>query len=157
MGPFASTNQEVGQILRSWFDSADDLLVERYKPHSGGGGYWFVVQAYAAIEDLIMRADSGMVIFVLQDQPYPIRGIANDKLIAEALDDYEEGQTWTIVKPGFYPTEFESLEDAETWEGLRQVLEQWRGSEIWVGKDQEMPGHYWEKNEQKDALIIIKE
>jgi hypothetical protein len=156
MGPFTYTESIVARTLKDWFNTSGELFVELYKPHSGGSGFFYVLNTYAQYEDLMVNAKPGSIAFVLRDRQLPIRGIVDDGFIANAVNQIPDGEYYAVIEPCVYPNSFVYLGDGNTHAELKNDLEKLRGVEVWAGVDLNMPEEYWKENLANNALIAKK-
>jgi hypothetical protein len=156
MEPFIYTDHIVTDTLNDWFRASGELFVELYKPHSGGSGFFYVLNTYAQYEHLMVNAKPGSISFILRDKQLPIRGIVDDGLIENALKQIPDGEYYAVIEPCVYPNSFVYLGDGNTHSELKNDLEKLRGVEVWAGVDLNMPDEYWKGNHADDALIAKK-
>jgi hypothetical protein len=156
MGPFIYTEHIVTDTLNDWFKASGELFVELYKPHSGGSGFFYVLNTCAQYEDLMANARTGSISFILRDRQLPIRGIVDDSFIENALNQIPDGEYYTVIEPCVYPNSFVYLGDGNTHAELKSDLEKLRGAEAWAGVDLNMPDEYWKENVADNALIAKK-
>lgn len=156
MGPFTYHEPIVADTLQNWFATEEELFAELYRPHSGAGGDFYRLLAYADYQDLMDKAHPGAILSILRQKQLPIRGIVDDAFISRAIAEITEGDYYIVVGPGAYPDALDFLGSGNRHEELKDELENIRGTEVWVGPDFVMPNNYWESNTAQDALVVIK-
>jgi hypothetical protein len=156
MGPLTYTEPIVAYILEEWFNQSSELFVEVHIPRSGGAGFFCALTSYLQYKDLIARVSPGSVLFVLRDQQLQVRGVVDDSLISQALEQISDGEDYIIIEPCVYPNSASHLGDGNTHAELKNELEGLRGVSVWVGLELDMPDTYWEENTAEDVLIVAK-
>ena len=158
MGPISIDDPAFRQTIENWLQESSDLFVEVYYPHSGGNGRLFLVRTIQDFEKLVSEARSNAVIFVLRNLQFPIRGMVDDSLIAQAIDTVGLTEAYDIVSPVFFPVELQYLEESgsATRAQYLQDLENLRGKIIFTGKSAIMPESYSEPNPDENSLVARK-
>jgi hypothetical protein len=157
MGPFTCNAPVVATVLNEWLRRSPELFVELHVPRSAGEGFFYILNSYAHYDDLMTKAKPGSVFLILRDRQLPVRGVVDDNLISQALEGIADGEYYTITEPCAYPDSLSHLDVGNTHAELQTALEAFRGTEVWVGHEPEMPNAYWEKNVSDDVLIVVKQ
>ncbi len=146
------------QTIEKWLQESSDLFVKVYYPHTAGEQYLYLLRTVQDFEQLVSKARSNAIIFVLRNMQFPIRGIVDDNLIARALELVAPTEAYDIVSPVFFPEKVEYLEESgsTTRAQYLQDLENLRGKVIFTGKAAVMPEWYWEPNPAENSLIARK-
>lgn len=156
MGPISVYDKSVDAKVKEWIAVSNEVFVELYQPHSGGGGTWYMVSSYTSFKEMVAKAPSGAVLFILREQQFPIRGIVDDALITRALDEIEDGDEYAVVQREFYPTALSDLGNGYRRAELLADLEECRGKLVCLGKEPDLPDEYWTENERDDVIVATK-
>src|SRR5947208_6004766 len=84
--------------FQEWLSENGELCVDIYLPKSGGGGTQYFVRSVGEFEALISEQTwRELVVTVFRRLQYALRGIADESLLAQALQQIPDGQWYTIV------------------------------------------------------------
>src|SRR4051812_11871450 len=84
--------------LEEWLAETGELCVDIYLPKSAGGGNQYFVRSVEDLEALTSgQTWRELVVTVFRRLQYPLRGIADDSLLARALEEIPDGQWYTIL------------------------------------------------------------
>jgi len=154
MGPFSIHQAEAKISVKLWLESSGELFVEVYKPHSGSGGDFYIVNSLAQFEELVSKARPGSILFVLREKQFPLRGIADDQFKAAAMTLIPEGVWYLIIEPCTYSSSIFHITEGNSHSELIDDLDKLQGKEIWLGPDPKTPNTYWEPDYDPNALIF---
>src|SRR4051794_23148163 len=117
----ALTPQQLKQ-LQDWLSETGELYVDVYRPHSGGSGTAYLVRSASDVEALIAKQTwPELVVTVFRRLQYPLRGIADDALLAQALQQTRDGEWFHFVSlDDYYPSPCSWRGSGSTHAELRQ-------------------------------------
>lgn len=156
MGPISVYDESVVAKVKEWIAASNELFIELYQPHSGGGGTWYLVSSFANFNEMVVKARSGAVLFILRQPQFPIRGVVDNALIKRALDEIQDGEWYTVAELGFYPAPLPFLGNGNTHVELEGDLEECRGMSVCLGRDPDLPEQYWVKNDDEGVIVARK-
>ncbi|MCC6616303.1 MAG: hypothetical protein IT320_22715 [Anaerolineae bacterium] len=85
-------------LLSDWLRETGELYVDIYLPRSGGGSSAYFIRSMNDLKSLIaQQTHPEIVIAIFRYLQYPIRGIADEKLLKQALQRITDGDWYTIV------------------------------------------------------------
>lgn len=85
------------QQLQEWLTETGELYVDHYRPHSAGPSDTYFVDSVEDLETLITKEKwPNLVVTVFRRLQFPIRGVADDALLARALQEIPEGKQFEI-------------------------------------------------------------
>ena len=157
MGPLLINDELAEFTISLWLQTSGELLVELYRPHSGGGGVLYILTDMEQYHHMMNNTHPQAILFALRERQFPVRGIGGDSLLDETLGLIAEGEYFLIVSPDVYPKRLDILFDGNTVQKLREAFQNLKGIEIWVGKEPAMPDVYWKQNTVDNELIIVKQ
>lgn len=84
--------------FEAWLSDSGELCVDIYKPKSGSGGRQYFVRSVDDFEKLISeQIHPELAVTVFRCLQYPLRGIADESLLKQALHLIPDGQRYTFV------------------------------------------------------------
>ncbi len=121
--------------LESWLSETGELYVDLFLPHSGGGGTPYFIRAIDEIEDLIASQKwRNLQICIFRRLHYPLRGIADDSMLEQALRDIRNGEWFHIVSlDNYYPLPCAFLGSGDSHAELRAEFADVKGQKVGIG------------------------
>lgn len=156
MGPISVYDESVGAKVKEWIAVSNELFIDIERPHSGGSGDWYMVSSYASFNEMVAKAPSGAVLFILREPQFPIRGIVDDAFIKRGLDEIQDGEWYTVTQREFYPTPLSHFGSGNSHTELKADLDDCRGMLVCLGKDPDLPVEYWIENDDEDVIVATK-
>lgn len=85
-------------LLNDWLEENGELLVDIYRPHSGGGGLQYFVYSIKELIDLIKTETwEEIAITIFREKQYALRGIADEEMLDKALSQVKNGDWYSIL------------------------------------------------------------
>lgn len=123
-------------LLSDWLESTGELCVDLYLPHSGGGGTVYFIKSVNDLKSLMTQEMwPEIVITIFRDIQYPLRGIADDRLLQEALQQLPDGDHYAIISLNEYPSPCTYKSDGKNHTELRRDFLEIIGDEVAIGLD----------------------
>lgn len=122
--------------VEEWLAETGELYVDIYVPHSAGGGTPYFVRSVDEIDELMVEPKwPELVVTVFRRLQYPLRGVADDNLLAEALQQIADGDWFHFVSlEDYYPSPCVWCGSGNTHAELRQEFSEVVGKRIGIGK-----------------------
>jgi hypothetical protein len=143
-------------LLHAWLTATGELFVERYYPHSGGSGTFYVLTTPADLADLIVHADDGALFFFLKQPPFVLRGMVDAGFMRQAAALIDDGQAYVIADLAVYPEPLSFYDDghshAQLWENGRALEGMW----VRLGYEPDTNPMYWQADRRQDRLTATK-
>jgi hypothetical protein len=125
-------------VLYDWLQETGELYLDLDRPHSGGSNSSaHFVHSLAELRAIVSRETwPEVVISIFRAKQYPIRGIADDRLLTAALEQIGDGQWFSILSLGDAPLDpCRDLGRGDGHEKLREEFARLAGRQILVGQD----------------------
>jgi hypothetical protein len=85
-------------MLSDWLAESGELFVDVYHPRSGGGSSGYFIRSMADLKSLIAQDKWHTIdVTIFREQQFPLRGIANEQLLEQALNMIPDGQWYQYV------------------------------------------------------------
>ena len=124
-------------LLSDWLAETGELFVDVYLPHSGGAGTPYFIRTVSELKELVSQQswpELGITIF--HHMQYPLRGIADEHLLTQALQQIPDGQWYRLVSlEHFYPSSCVFFGSGNSHIELRRDNFEVLGQSIGVGQD----------------------
>ncbi len=124
-------------LLSDWLADTGELYVDVYLPHSGGAGTPYFIRTLSDLKELISQQtwpEIGISIF--HHLQYPLRGIADEHLLTQALRHIPDGHWYRLVSlEYFYPSPCVFLGSGNSHIELQHDFSEVLGQSIGVGQD----------------------
>jgi hypothetical protein len=156
MGPVPTDDPLFVETCRCWLADRGELFVERYKPHSGGSGFFYYVSSTDQLDALVRDTAPGSVLFVSRRPELPVRGAVGTGLIERAIGACPDGVDWVVVRSNVYPSELDVVAYGDSTSDLASELSKLHGQVVWVGPDLTFPSQYWSPDAAADCVIGSK-
>jgi hypothetical protein len=154
-------------LLYDWLQETGELYMNLDRPHSGGdNGSVYFIHSLAQIRRIVAEEKHPEIsITIFREKQYPIRGTADETLLASALDFIPDGEWFSIVSPGdgpFAPCTLVGFGD--THSELREHLIRLRNKSVYFGRNPfdrrdsyfETPEDAWVANSYQHPPQITK-
>jgi len=145
------------QQLREWLSETGELYVNVHHSNSGTSGKAYFVDFLSDFESLIANEPAPeVVITIFHRLQYPIRGVADDALLALALQQIPHGQWFSILSTkDRYPKPSKRLTGGCTRPELRRMLGEFKGQRVAVGTDPFDKNNMW-VNSHPDEVMVLR-
>lgn len=92
-------------LLYDWLQDTGELYIDLDRPHSGGANNSiYLIRSLAQLRGIVAAEKHPEVsIAIFREKQYPIRGIADETLLATALDFIPDGEWFSILRPAESP------------------------------------------------------
>jgi hypothetical protein len=123
--------------LESWLAEAGELYVCLYSEHGDGSVTAFFCRAVNEIEELLAKQEwPELTVTIFRGIQYPLRGVVNEALLAEALQKIPQGQWFQIASMDhYYPSECVWYGSGNSHVELKQDLSEVAGLRVGIGLD----------------------
>jgi hypothetical protein len=93
-------------LLHDWLQQTGELYMDLNRPHSGGDNRSvYFISSLAQIKEIVSAEKHREVsITIFREKQYPIRGVADEKLMKAAMRFLPDGQWFSIVSLGNAPS-----------------------------------------------------
>lgn len=124
-------------LLEDWLAETGELYVDVYLPHSGADGTPYFIRSLREFKELVAQQTWPEIgISVFRRLQYPVRGVADQALLEQALRQISDGQCYTIVSLNHcYPSRCVFKGRGSTHAELRNDLAEVIGERVGVGQD----------------------
>jgi hypothetical protein len=155
-------------LLGDWLNDTGELYIDVYWPHSGGSGVEYVVRSLPDLKRVVSNhAGQELILTILREKCYPLRGLVNDDLIAQAMQLIQDGSYYEILDWGKlldvdkpFPGVGTTLEDGNTHDELQEHLAGLIGREVAVGTnpfDYHDTDYFFERPEEVFVLKVARD
>ena len=125
-------------MLSDWLTESGELYVDVYHPHSGGGSAGYFIHSMADLKRLIAEEKwHEIVVTIFREQQFPLRGIANEQLLEQALNMIPDGERYQYVslENSVFPDHVEDWGSGGSHAELRKQFAVDMGEQIAIGQD----------------------
>ena len=142
--------------LQVWLNETGELLVDTYQPRSGGGGTGYFVRTVDQLEALIAKQRwPKLVLAIFRRLQYPLRGLADEAMLAQALKQIPEGEWFHLVSlDHYFPDECRWCGDGETHEKMRQAFREVAGQRVGFGRNPFDKDSDWVYHTPEEAMAL---
>jgi len=150
--------------LQAWLTETGELYVDHYRPHSASPSDTYFIDSIYDLEALITNEKwPQLVVTIFRRLQFPIRGVADDALLARALQEIPEGKEFEMKNLAErYPSRCECWGSGNSHAELRSEFRENIGERIGIGPapNEDYIGSWnpskiadWAKNEE--AMVIL--
>jgi hypothetical protein len=125
-------------LLHDWLQENGELYIDLDRPHSGGSNTSVhFVTSLAELRAIVSRETWPEVsISIFRVRQYTLRGVANQELLAAALEQIPDRQYFTILSACIDPlAPCSAIGWGEGHAELRNAFGGLEGQQVWVGQD----------------------
>jgi len=124
-------------LLSDWLAETGELCVDVYLPHSGGSGTPYFIRTLSELKELVSQQTWWEIaITIFHHRQYPLRGIADEHLLTQALRQIPDGQWYSLVSlEHFYPSPCVFLGSGNSHIELQHDFSEVLGQSIGIGQD----------------------
>ncbi|MEO8608341.1 MAG: hypothetical protein ABI690_10685 [Chloroflexota bacterium] len=121
-------------MFSDWLQATNELCVEVYHPHSGGGAGIYFVHTLEDLKTLLVQDTwPEIALTIFRDVQFPLRGIADDQLLQKALQQIPDGELYAIISLDPYPTVRVYQGEGKSHAELRRDFVDKIGDEVAIG------------------------
>jgi hypothetical protein len=133
-------------LLNDWLEASGELCIDLYLPHSAGWYGVYFIKSLSDLKALLIQEtwpEIGLTIF--REPQYPLRGIANDKLLEKALQQIPDGESYQIVSLNDFPDPCHWRGDGNSHVDLKPDFEgeEVMGQNVAIGLDPMSHNEQW--------------
>jgi hypothetical protein len=123
--------------LQNWLSEIGELYVDVHRPHSGSSGTAYFLLSVDELETLVVDETSPeLVVTVFRHLQYPLRGVADSSLLAQALQQIPDGEWFHIVSlEDRFPSPCWWRGSGNTHRELRDDFGEVLGQRVGIGQD----------------------
>jgi hypothetical protein len=125
-------------LLNDWLEETGELYVDVYWPHSGGSSTPYFVRSMNDLKALVSQQPWPREISftIFQKLQYALRGIADNKLLEQALQQIPDGEYYSIVSlEAVYPSRCMFLDEGKSHVELRRGFSEVIGQRVGLGQN----------------------
>jgi hypothetical protein len=114
-----------------------ELLVDIYRPHSGGSSFQYLINSIKELKDLIQRETWAEIdITIFRENPYSLRGMVNEETLERALSLVKDGEWYSILSlKKDFPNPIDFLNTGNSHSELQADFSRFSGQEIRFGQN----------------------
>jgi hypothetical protein len=122
-------------LLSNWLGEAHELYVDIHLPHSGSSSTAYFVRSITDLKHLIeQQIHPEIRITIFRHVQYPIRGIANNDLLDQALQQIKNGDWYSIISLAHYfPQSCRFFGSGNSHQELKQEFTEIVGELVGIG------------------------
>jgi hypothetical protein len=149
-------------MLYDWLEETGELYLDLDRPHSGGSNNSLhFVRSLAELRVIVSnQAWPEIDISIFRAKQYPVRGFADDKLLATAVEQIPDSQYFTILSVGADPlAPCSAIGWGSCHRELREELARLEGRQVWVGQDPfDLPpnDHFDRFFNSPDRVLVVR-
>ena len=136
-------------LISDWLAETNELFVDVYMPHSGGGSAGYFIRSMDEFKSLISRQNwNEIVITVFRGLQFPLRGVADEAFLELCLKQIPDGQFYEMVALSLsqFPSNVAFCGEGKTHSEFRVDFNDRLGEEIGIGA-------VWPKIDNMDWII----
>jgi hypothetical protein len=125
-------------MLSDWLSETGELYVNIEYPHSGGSGSSYFIRSMTDLKTLIVGQTHGEIdITIFHEKQFPLRGIADEQLLEQALRMIPDGELYQYVslEDSVFPKSIAVWGSGVSHEEFRQEFAEDVGKHIAVGQN----------------------
>lgn len=124
-------------LLHDWLEENGELLVDIYRPHSGGSGFQYFIHSLEELKTLVeAEVWEVITITIFRQKQFSLRGVANEKMLEAALSQIKDGEYYTIISlKKEFSKPIEVLADGNKHSEISHDFSKFIGQEIGFGQD----------------------
>lgn len=153
MSPRSALDHTFLEQVQEWIeDSKEVFVVLRYAYLAGARDYLFI-RSFQQFQVLLTTLPPRTDVIVFRERQLPIRGLASESLLEEALAGIPDGADWFLLcREGTKPGDFSSEGD-NTHIALETAFREFQGKQIALGPDP--PWHEADNATMQSGLIPL--
>ena len=125
-------------LLNDWLQETGELYVDVYHPHTASGSTAFIVRSMNELKSMFSQ-DSWLEIeiTIFRARQFPLRGIADETLLEQALQLIPDGQAYSIATLNLnqHPSRINFHGDGKSHEQFRRDFAEVLGEEVGIGRE----------------------
>lgn len=125
-------------LLHDWLQEAGELYMDLDRPHSGGlNNSLYFLESLPHLRRIIsLEAHPEICCYIFRRNPFPIRGVLDEALLAAARKRVPDAQYFSILALANDPLGcFEQIGSGESHAELREEFARLRGKSVRIGQD----------------------
>jgi hypothetical protein len=122
-------------LLSDWLEETGELYVDVYRPHSASSSSGYLVRSLQELKSLVVKQnDRPEIVFrIFRKQQLPLRGIASEELLEQALEQFPNGEPFYVAYLDYYPEHCNRQAEGDSHSQLRQAIKEEFGELIAIG------------------------
>jgi hypothetical protein len=142
--------------LNAWLAESSELYVAVYRVRGGGSGDAYFCRGVAEIEELLAKQTwPKVVVHIFHRIQYPLRGVANQELLAKALEQIPDGEWFHFVSlDHYYPSSCSWCGSGNSHTELRQEFAEIIGERVGIGYDPFDRDDSWMSKSPDEVMIL---
>ncbi|HLY26442.1 MAG TPA: hypothetical protein VKQ72_08895 [Aggregatilineales bacterium] len=123
-------------LVSYWLEETGELYVDVYWPHSAGGSGAYIVRSLGDLRALLINQKWREIeVNIFRGLQFPLRGIANEKLLDLAYQQISDGQAFDVINLTFYPHYITFCGGGKSHTELRRDLLEASGDLVGIGRE----------------------
>jgi hypothetical protein len=149
-------------MLHDWLEETGELYLDLDRPHSGGANNsLYFVRNLAELRGIVSNETWPEVdISIFRAKQFPIRGLADEKLLAAAMEQIPDNQYFTLLSVGadrLAPCG--AIGWGDSHKELREEFARLEGQQVWIGQDPfDLPpnDHFDRFFNSPDRVLVVR-
>jgi hypothetical protein len=143
-------------MISDWLEETGELYVDVYMPHSGGGGTGFFIRSLQDLKSLVAQQNWREISFsVFRRLQFPLRGVADEALLEQALAQIHDGQPYEIVNIRYYPEQCNYAGSGTSHAEFRREFADVMGEFVGIGQEPDVySGKLFSKVDEVFAVSV---
>ena len=150
-------NEQQIRKLNEWLAKNGELYADVYLPNSGRGGTGYFLCSIQDLEDLIVQQTwPSLAITVFRRLQYPLRGIADENLLLQALKSFPDDwySVLLISDEGYYPSGVIQVGSGDSHQDLKQEFPEFRGLMVAIGQNPFDSNTDWIEQTPSEVMVL---
>ncbi len=123
-------------LLNDWLQETGELYTDVYLPRTARTSDCYFIHAMDDLKSLVeQQSRSQMVLTIFHRRQYPLRGIADETLLEQALEQIPDGECYTIVSLSKFPSSVKFSGSGKSHAELRHEFAEILGEEVGIGHE----------------------
>jgi len=153
MSPLAA---QIRDTLKAWLADTGELYIDIYLVHGGCSSLNYFCRNILEIEELLAKQIwPEVVVHIFRRIQYPLRGVANEELLSEALKRIPDGEWYHFVSlEDYYPSECSWRGCGNSHAELRKEFAENIGELIGIGYNPFDRDDSWMSKSPDEVMIL---
>lgn len=126
-------------LLSDWIEETGELYVDVYVSHSGAGGTSFFIRSLQDLKSIVSQfrqlPQQEIVVTIFRQLQFSLRGVANEELLEQALQQIPNHHPYEIVYLRYYPAHCNFCGSGTSHADLRKELTEVFGELVGIGPE----------------------
>ncbi len=152
----ALLSAQLHETLNAWVAESGELYVDVHRVHGGCSSDAYFCRSIIEVEELLAgQTWPELVVHVFRRVQYPLRGMANEELLAKALKQIPDGTYFSFVSLDYYyPSQCSWCGSGDSHAELRKEFAEIFGERIGIGFDPFGDDDSWISKSPDEVMIL---